>query len=52
MVVLMDIVIEKIYPLAYMSGEKGTKEAPWGEDEERVKQDVWRVSRCAFTAQG
>ncbi|WWC92784.1 uncharacterized protein L201_007743 [Kwoniella dendrophila CBS 6074] len=36
-VTLMDIVIEKVFPIAY----SGKNEAPWNEEEERIRQDQW-----------
>ncbi|WVF68272.1 hypothetical protein IAT40_003037 [Kwoniella sp. CBS 6097] len=40
-VTLMDIVLEKVFPVAFMTGGKGNKEAPWGEEEEQMRQDKW-----------
>jgi breast cancer 2 susceptibility protein len=40
---LMDVIVERLYPMAYMCGDKGSKGSPWGEEEERAKQDIWRV---------
>ncbi|OCF33534.1 hypothetical protein I316_04606 [Kwoniella heveanensis BCC8398] len=40
-VTLMDIVLEKVFPIAFMNGGKGNKEAPWGEEEEQIRQDAW-----------
>ena len=42
-VVLMDIVIDKIYPLAFMPADKGDREAPWNETEERTREEKWKV---------
>lgn len=42
-ITLMDVVIDKIFPLAYTSAEKGNKDAPWDEEEERRRQDEWTV---------
>jgi hypothetical protein len=41
---LMAVKIVKMYPLAYMSREKGQKSAPWSEAEEFVQQEQWSVS--------
>jgi breast cancer 2 susceptibility protein len=43
-IVLMDIIVEKLYPIAYVSSVKGAREGPWDEKEERVRADQWRVS--------
>jgi breast cancer 2 susceptibility protein len=44
LIVLMDVVIEKLYPIAYIWGGSGHKEAPWNESEESIRSDAWRVS--------
>jgi breast cancer 2 susceptibility protein len=41
---LMDVVIDKLFPVAYTAAEKGRGDAPWGEEEERQRQDAWSVS--------
>jgi len=43
-VVLMDVIVEKLYPIAYMWSGSGFKEAPWDGSEERIRSDAWRVS--------
>ncbi len=43
-IVLMDVIIEKVYPLAFMPAEKGDREPPWNEAEERSREDKWKVS--------
>ncbi|WVQ95823.1 hypothetical protein IAU59_002922 [Kwoniella sp. CBS 9459] len=40
-VALMDIIVEKVFPIAFMTAGKGNKEAPWGEEEEQIRQDEW-----------
>jgi len=44
LIVLMEVVVEKLYPIAYIWGGSGHKEAPWDESEERIRSDAWRVS--------
>lgn len=41
-IMLMDIIIEKLFPIAYINASKGSREGPWNEDEERVRADQWR----------
>ncbi|WVQ79198.1 hypothetical protein IAT38_001294 [Cryptococcus sp. DSM 104549] len=41
-VTLMDVVIDKIFPLAYTNGDRNAKEGPWGEEEEQTRQDAWK----------
>jgi breast cancer 2 susceptibility protein len=43
-IVLMDVIIEKLYPVAFVSSVKGSKEGPWDEGEEQIRSDQWRVS--------
>lgn len=43
-IALVDIVLDRVYPLAYMNGDRGSREPPWGEDEENERSDAWRVS--------
>jgi hypothetical protein len=40
---LMDVIIEKVFPVAFMHSQKGTWEPPWDEEEERIRQDTWKV---------
>jgi hypothetical protein len=43
----MDIVIERVYPLAFTNASKGAAyEPPWNEEEESIRQDKWQVSCC------
>ncbi|WVQ77705.1 hypothetical protein IAR50_007395 [Cryptococcus sp. DSM 104548] len=41
-VTLMDVVIEKIFPMAFTSGDRTSREPPWDEEEERCRQDQWK----------
>lgn len=41
-IMLMDVVIDKLYPVAYINGQKGSREGPWNEDEERSRSDRWK----------
>lgn len=41
---LMDVIIDRLYPVAYTASEKGKMDTPWGEVEERQLQDAWTVS--------
>jgi breast cancer 2 susceptibility protein len=44
-IALMDIVIERVYPLAFTNASKGAAyEPPWNEEEESIRQDKWQVS--------
>jgi breast cancer 2 susceptibility protein len=40
-IALVDVVVEKIFPLAYMNGAKGQRESPWDETEEQARQKQW-----------
>ena len=44
-IVLMDIVVERIFPLAFvaMSAGRSDRKAPWNEQEEAMQEDQWRV---------
>lgn len=42
-IVLMDLVLERVYPLAYVNGDRDSREPPWGEEEENARSDAWRV---------
>lgn len=42
-IMLMEIIVEKIFPVAFMSAEKGVRDGPWNEDEESIRQDRWKV---------
>jgi len=42
-IVLMDLIIDKIFPLAFMPAEKGDRAPPWNEAEERVREEKWKV---------
>lgn len=39
---LMDIIIDKLFPVAYINGQKGSREGPWNENEERARSDLWK----------
>ncbi|WOO83816.1 Breast cancer type 2 susceptibility [Vanrija pseudolonga] len=41
-IVLMDVVLDRVYPLAFMNADKGSREAPWSEDEEAMRADQWK----------
>lgn len=47
-IVLMDVIVEKLYPIAFLSSVKGAREGPWGEGEERIRADQWKVSTCVL----
>lgn len=42
--VLMDVIVERVYPLAYMKAERNSRDAPWGEEEEERLAQEWKVS--------
>ena len=41
-IMLMDLIIDKLFPIAYINGSKGSREGPWNEDEERIRADRWK----------
>lgn len=41
-IALMDIIVDKLYPVAFIHSQKGSKEGPWSEDVERTKADQWK----------
>jgi breast cancer 2 susceptibility protein len=41
---LMDVMIDKVFPLAFANNDRSVKAAPWGAQEEQEQQDRWRVS--------
>ncbi|ODN98121.1 hypothetical protein I350_07763 [Cryptococcus amylolentus CBS 6273] len=42
-VTLMDIVVEKVFPMAFTSGDRTSREPPWDEEEEQCRQEQWKV---------
>ena len=42
-IVLMDIIVDKIFPLAYTPADKSDREPPWDEGEERIRAEKWKV---------
>lgn len=44
-ITLLDVVIEKMFPLAFVPSGKDGSSPPWGEEEECARQDQWRVRR-------
>ncbi|WVN86368.1 uncharacterized protein L203_101532 [Cryptococcus depauperatus CBS 7841] len=41
-VTLMDIIIDRVYPLAYTNGDKNSKEPPWDQKEETEREEQWK----------
>ena len=41
---LTDVMIEKVFPLAFMFADKGGKEAPWDDADEAIRSEKWNVS--------
>ncbi|ODO08518.1 hypothetical protein L198_00248 [Cryptococcus wingfieldii CBS 7118] len=41
-VTLMDVVVEKVFPMAFTSGDRTSREPPWDEEEEQCRQDQWK----------
>lgn len=42
-ITLMDIVIERLFPIAFTNGDPNIRESPWDEEEEKRRQDKWKV---------
>lgn len=42
-ITLMDIVIERLFPIAFTNGDRNIRESPWDEEEEKRRQDKWKV---------
>jgi breast cancer 2 susceptibility protein len=42
-VTMMDVVIDKIFPLAYRSAEWNKEEGEWDQEEETRRQNKWKV---------
>lgn len=40
---LMDVIIERLFPIAYVYSGKDKKTPPWGEEEEISLQEAWKV---------
>lgn len=47
-IVLMDIVLDKVFPLAFMSADRSAREAPWNEEEEQTRADAWKVGHNRY----
>ncbi|KIY35782.1 breast cancer 2 susceptibility protein [Cryptococcus gattii E566] len=41
-ITLMDIVIERLFPIAFTNGDRNIRESPWDEEEEKRRQDKWK----------
>lgn len=48
-IVLMDVIVDKLYPIAYISSIKGARDGPWDEGEERIRADQWKVGTADDT---
>ena len=42
---LMEVVIEKLFPLAFMHADKGNREPPWNEEDEARRAHEWTNRR-------
>jgi hypothetical protein len=40
---MIDIMVEKVFPLAFLNIDKASAEDPWNEAEEDRRQDQWNV---------
>lgn len=45
-IVMMDVILERVFPLAFMKGERGSRDAPWDEDEEARLSRECKVGDC------
>ena len=43
LIALMDLIIEKLHPVGFVHSDKDIREAPWNDQEERLRQDTWNV---------
>ncbi|XAO26180.1 hypothetical protein I312_105014 [Cryptococcus bacillisporus CA1280] len=43
-ITLMDIVIERLFPIAFTNGDRNIRESPWDEEEEKRRQDKWKYA--------
>ena len=50
LVPLMDLVIVKLFPEAYMTGDKGSREPPWDAVEEARRASVWKVRAARLSS--
>jgi hypothetical protein len=41
---MIDVVIAKVFDIAWLNADKSTHEDPWNEAEEAVRRDRWQVS--------
>lgn len=41
---LMDVYVDKVFPIAFINAGKGQLNSPWDETEELEKQEEWNVS--------
>ena len=41
----MEVVIEKLFPLAFMHADKGNREPPWNEEDEARRAHAWSNRR-------
>lgn len=48
-VVLVDIMVDRVFNLAYVHGDKSNREPPWDEGEEQIREDRWREKYAAET---
>jgi breast cancer 2 susceptibility protein len=46
-VVLVDIMVDRVFNLAYVHGDKSNREPPWDEGEEQTREDRWREKYAA-----
>lgn len=49
-IALMDVVLERVYPLAFMKADRGSREPPWNEEEEARLALEWKVGDVAEQA--
>jgi hypothetical protein len=50
MVTMMDVTIDKIFPLAFRSIDWNKEEGEWDQAEETIRQNKWKVCRSQWCA--
>lgn len=44
---LVDVKVDKVYPLAFMNADRAVRDAPWDEKEELEREEKWKVGISA-----
>jgi len=42
---MIDVVLEKVFDIAWLNTDKSMHEDPWNEAEEAIRRDRWQVSQ-------